>query len=83
VERLLQYLDDIDDLVGALRLFYEPVRRLTLKLLALAAGVLTLCAGFLLTLSYPLVALGLGLLLLIALVFRTLTAAPRNRLRQA
>ena len=83
MERLLQYLDDIDDLVGALRLFYEPVRRLALKLLSLAASVLVLSAGFLLTLSYPVVAMGLGLLLLAALVYRAFTSAPRRKLRQA
>lgn len=83
MERLLQYLDDIDDLVGALQLFYEPARRLALKLLSLAASVLALSGGFLLTLSYPVVAMGLGLLLLAALVYRAFTSAPRRRLRQA
>lgn len=83
MERLLQYLDDIDDLVGALRLFYEPVRRLALKLLSLAASVLALSAGFLLTLNYPVETMGLGLLLLAALVYRAFTSAPRRRLRQA
>ncbi|MBT8087302.1 MAG: hypothetical protein KJO46_04675 [Gammaproteobacteria bacterium] len=83
MERILQYLDDIDDLVGALGLFYEPLRRLLLKLLSLAAGVLALSAAFLLTVSHPPVALGLGLLLVAALIYRTVATLPRRKLRQA
>ncbi len=83
MERLLQYLDDIDDLAGAFGLFYESARRITLKLVSLAAGVLTLSAGFLLTVSYPQVAFGLGLLLVAVLIYRIVAAAPRRRLPQA
>lgn len=83
MERLLQYMDDLDDLVGVVGLSIEPIRRLALKLLALAAGVLALAGGFLLALSYPGVALGVGLLLLMILAYRTLTAVPRRALRSA
>lgn len=83
MERLLQYLDDIDDLVGALRLCYEPIRRLLLQLFSLAAGVLALSGGFLLTINYPPVALGLGFLLVAALIYRSFAVLPRRRLRQA
>lgn len=82
MERLLQYLDDIDDLVGALHLFHEPVRRLILKLLVLAGGVMALSTGFLLTIRYPTAAMGLGLLLVAALIYRAFAASPRRRLRQ-
>ena len=83
MERLLQYLDDLDDLAGVLGLFYEPIRRLILRLLALAAALLALSGGFLLTITYPPVALGIGLLLIVALIYRLFIASPRRTLRQA
>jgi hypothetical protein len=82
MERLLQYLDDIDDLVGVFGLSYESIRRLLLKLLALSAGMLALAAGFLLTVTFPPVAMGIGLLLVAILVYRMFTASPNRRLRQ-
>ncbi len=83
MERLLQYLDDVDDLVGAVGLFYESLRRIALRLLALASGLLALAGGFLLALSYPQAALGVGLLLLLLLGYRTLASAPGRTLRSA
>ncbi len=83
MERLLQYLDDVDDLVGLLGLSYESIRRFALRLVALVAGVLALSAGFLLALSYPSPALGIGLLLLIFLGYRTLAGMPRRPLHSA
>ena len=83
MERLLQYLDDIDDLVGALGHFYEASRRLVLSLLSLATGLLALWAGSLLARSYPPAALGTALLLVAALAYRTVAAAPRRKPRRA
>lgn len=83
MERLLQYLDDFDDLVGVVGLSLESIRRFALNVLVLAAGVLALGAGFFLALSYPSSALAIGLLLLLALAYRTLGAVPRRALHSA
>ncbi|WP_405221093.1 hypothetical protein [Lentisalinibacter sediminis] len=40
MERLLQYLDDMDDFVWSMPLLWEQVRRLLARLVALLAGAL-------------------------------------------
>ena len=70
VERLLQYLDDIDDLAGALGLQYERCRRLLLNLLRTAIGLLVTAAAFWLALAHPIIALVTCLLLVVTLAYR-------------
>ena len=70
MERLLQYLDDLDDLAGALGMQYERCRRLLFNLLRTAIGLLITAAAFWLTLTYPIIAVSVGLLLAVALLYR-------------
>ena len=72
MERLLQYLDDLDDLAGAVGLMYERSRRLLLNLIRTAIGLLIMAAAVWLTLAFPLIAIGTCLLLVVALLYRLL-----------
>ena len=71
MERLLQYLDDIDDLVGALGLLAETIRGLLLGAVTLFAGLIAVVSVVLFTLAHPLTALPIGALLVLTLVHRT------------
>jgi hypothetical protein len=72
MERLLQYLDDIDDLAGALGMQYERCRRLLLNLLRTAIGLSITAAAFWLALTHPIIALVTCLLLVVTLAYRLL-----------
>ena len=72
MERLLQYLDDLDDLAGALGLQYERCRRLLFNLLRTAIGLLITAAAFWLALAHPIIAITVGLLLVVTLLYRLL-----------
>ena len=81
MERILQYADDLDDLVGAIGLIYEPLRRLLLRLIAGLIGAALAALGVLLALAHPPIALATCLLLFVTLLYREVTAPPRKRLR--
>ncbi|MBT8101368.1 MAG: hypothetical protein KJO95_00270 [Gammaproteobacteria bacterium] len=74
MERLLQYMDDIDDLVGAFGLFYEQFRRLLLMVVALLVSLALIASGVLLAIWHPPSALAACLLLSITLLYRSLRA---------
>jgi hypothetical protein len=74
MERVLLYLDDIDDLVSTLGLIYEPIRRLFLRILAASASLALIASGIWLALSHPPLALATCLLLFVTLLYRTATA---------
>jgi len=74
VERLIQYMDDIDDLVGAFGLVYERFRRLALKLLSLLIGALIVGSGIWLALVHPPIALATSILLFVTLLYRSVTS---------
>jgi len=65
MERLLQYLDDMDDFVWSLPLLWEHARRMLARLVALLAGALIGVALALAAAALPLVA---GAILLAGLV---------------
>ena len=73
MERLLQYLDDLDDLFGAIGLLAERLRSLaslagTISLLLVVESV-----GILLALSEPPLGLAIVILLFTALLYRAVT----------
>ena len=70
MERLLQYLDDLDDLAGALGMQYERCRRLLFNLLRTAIGLLITAAAFWLALAHPIIAISVCLLLVVTLLYR-------------
>ena len=81
MERLLQYMDDLDDLAGAFGLVYERVRRLFLALIAVITGLLSLASGIWLALVHPPIALATCLLLFVSLLYRAVTSPSQERLQ--
>jgi small-conductance mechanosensitive channel len=80
MERMLQYLDDIDDLLGAVGLVYERLRSLFLKLVSLLAGLSVVALSVVLALKSPTLALAMGLLLSLMLLYRIVSASSRDSL---
>lgn len=73
MERVLQYLDDLDDLVGAFGLLAEKIRQIAV-FAALACAVLFVQVGvILLALVEPPLALATALLLFVRLLYRFAT----------
>ena len=71
-------MDDIDDLYGAFGVIYESVRRWFLKLLALAAALLTVASGIMLALVHPPLALATCIVLFVTLLYRSATSPART-----
>ncbi len=79
MERLLQYLDDLDDLYGMVGLTVERLRRFLFAVfsyLVLGAGAL---AGMWFAQLHPPVALATAILLFVTLLYRSVTAPPAYR----
>lgn len=74
MERLAQYWDDIDDLVGAIALISERFRTLGLALMFVAAGLILHLGGVWLALSYPPIASAAGVLLFVTLLYQLATS---------
>ncbi len=80
MERMLQYLDDIDDLLGAVGLVYERLRSLFLKLVSLLASLSMIALSVVLALESPTLALAIGLLLSLVLLYRIVSSSSRDGL---
>ena len=74
MECLLQYLDDLDDLFGAVGLVWERLRRAILNLLAVIMTTVVAAAGMWLALLHPPIALATSTVLFVILLYRTVTA---------
>jgi hypothetical protein len=74
MERLLLYLDDLDDLYGTFGLVWEKLRRVLIRLLAtsLLLGVASLAVG--LALMHPPIALATSTVLFVILLYRSVTS---------
>ena len=73
MERLVQYLDDLDDLYGAFGLLIERLRHF-IGLAGIVAALAALeTAGILVALSEPPLGLAIALLLFTALMYRAVT----------
>lgn len=79
MERLLQRMDDLDDLMGAIGLVYERLRRLLLTMLAVIIGLASLVSGVLLAHVHSRIALATCLLLFVTLLYRMVTSTPGGR----
>jgi len=75
VERVLQYWDDLDDLVGACALYQERARRIMLFSFytVLIAGLQI--GGIVLAIYEPPIALAAVTILLVTLMYRSVTSA--------
>jgi hypothetical protein len=79
MERFLLYWDDIDDLVGAVGLYAEQIRRFVLFTIATLV-FLALVSGFiLLALVEPPLAMAAITLLLVTLMYRSVTTSRFGR----
>ena len=76
MERVLQYWDDLDDLVGALYLYYERIRRIVLFTLYSLVISLLQIGGILLALEQPPLAMAAATILIVTLMYRSVTV-PR------
>ena len=70
MERLLQYLDDLEDLIYAAPLIAEQLRRAIQRILFLLASILLQIGGVILALSHPPLALAVVTLMLVTLLYR-------------
>lgn len=78
MEFLLQYMDDLDDLAGALGLIYERFRSALLGLLALCFGASIIAGSTMLALVHPPLAMAIGILLFVILLYRSVTSPTRD-----
>ncbi len=70
MERLIQYLDEIEDLFYAAPLIAEQLRRAIQRILFLLGSISLQIAGIVLALRHPPLALAVVALLLVGLLFR-------------
>jgi len=73
MERLLQYLDDLDDLYGMVGLVVERLRRASYALFAYLLVIVGAAAGMALALVHPPIALATSILLFVTLLYRSVT----------
>ncbi len=73
LERILQWLDDLDDLYGAAGLVAERVRRLTRNLARLFVLLSVGACGVLAALREPPMGLAVAILLFVFLLYRSVT----------
>jgi len=78
----MQLLDDLDDLIAAIGLIRERIRRFFLALFFLAVASLALVAGVLLALRHPPLASATAVILFVTLLYRSVTV-PRATFRQS
>ena len=76
-ERALQYWDDLDDLVGAIALRGERIRQLVVFSMATLVFLSLLLAGIALAFSEPPLALATVVLLVVHLMYRSVTRGQR------
>lgn len=82
MERIAQYLDDLEDLMYAVVLTGERLRRILRRLVAGCAALATLAVGFLLALSQPPLALALVAILMVTALYRAVVGIARGSVEQ-
>jgi hypothetical protein len=74
MERLIQYLDIIEDACFVIALLFERIRRILLLLGFITAIVVVATFGFVLALSQPPIGFALAALLTVTVLYRSATA---------
>jgi hypothetical protein len=74
MERLVQLLDDLDDLIAAIGLFSERIRKVYFSLLLTCVVVAVQAGGIWLALNHRPLASALAMLLFVALLYRRVTS---------
>jgi len=75
MERIVQLLDDLDDLVSAMLLLSERIRARLITLTIVFALLALQAGGIILAVVQPPLALALASLLFVSLLYRSVTAA--------
>jgi len=70
VERFLQYLDDLEDLIYVIPLIAEQLRRAIQRIFFLLGAICLQLAGVVLALNHPPLALAIVALLVVGLLLR-------------
>lgn len=78
MERIVQYLDDLEDLVYAVALIAERLRRALRRIATAFLALGMLAVGFLLALSQPPLALATVALLMVAALYRAAVGNARR-----
>ncbi len=76
MERLAQYLDNLEDLVFAFALKAERLRQAACFFLFMATSASLQVAGVILALKYPPLAMGIVTLLVVGVLFRSVVVYP-------
>ena len=74
MERFLQYLDDLDDLYGAVGLVWEKLRSAVVGLITLTMLLAGAAGGVALAQVHAPIALATGTVLFVILLYRSVTA---------
>ncbi len=82
MERLLQYLDDLDDLYGMAGLIAERTRTHLITLLSIFCLAVVAAGAMWFALRHPPIALATSLLLLVSLLYRSVTMPHNDWARQ-
>jgi len=82
MEFLLQYLDNLDDLYGALGLVWERLRRTIIKIASLGMLLAVAAGGIELALLHPPIAMATSTMLFVILLYRSVTV-PSGKWAQA
>jgi len=75
LERLLQYLDDLDDLYGVFGLLAERLRGFVWLVILVIGSAMMGGAGVLIALNKPPLGLAMAMLLFVWLMYREVTSA--------
>lgn len=76
----MQWLDELDDMIAAIRLVNERIRSFLLSLSLLAVSILGPIAGVLLALRHPPLAMATAMILFVTLLHHSVTT-PRAAFR--
>lgn len=82
MEIVMQWMDDLDDLVAAIGLISERIRNFAIAVLMLATSLLLPVAGVTLALRHPPLALASAIILFVTLLYRRVTQ-PHASIGQA
>jgi hypothetical protein len=81
MEIVIQWLDDLDDLVATIGLIRERIRNFFIKTTLLGISGLVPAAGIVLALRHPPLALASAIILFVILIYRSVTE-PNALFRQ-
>lgn len=78
MERFIQILDDLDDLIGAIGLIGERIRSLLLAISFTCVAISIQAGGVILALIHPPLALATAIIMFVTLLYRTVTSAHQG-----